>query len=164
MVEISPAFYTVINLAAFGAFVAIGGVMLYVGRTTHPEKKISFPWINLANGTFLIAVNYLIQAIFAPQTPIDSSVEISSYLLIVGGSALLFTSFVILYTERANETNVLKQRQDDLKEITTRLKKKYLSRELPEDELKKLDTDIVRELAEIEVKLDKINRKPKAKP
>jgi hypothetical protein len=43
----------------------------------------------------------------------------------------------------------------------TRLRKKFLSRELPEEELKKLDTDIVRELAEIEVKLDKLRRRSK---
>lgn len=162
MVEISPVAATAINLAAFGAFVAIGIAMLHVGRSTNPGKRISFPWVNLSFGTFLIGINYLVQAIFATQISGDPAIAISSYLLIIGGAAMLFTSFIILYTERANEANLLRQRQEELKAITRRLRKKFFARELPEDELRKLDTDIVRELAEIEVKLDKIRRKPRS--
>lgn len=162
MVEISPTFTMAINFAAFAAFMAIGGLLLYLGRSMGPKKKLSFPWINLSFGTILIGVNYLVQAVFATQITGDPTITISSYLLIIGGAALSFTSFLILYMERSNELQTLKDRQDELKEITNRLRKKYLARELPEDELKKLDTDIVRELAEIEVKLDKIKRKSKA--
>ena len=159
MVELSSEFAMVINFVAFAAFVAIGGLLLYLGRTMGPNKKITFPWINLSFGTMLIGVNYLIQAVFATEISGDFTIAISSYLLIIGGAALSFTSFLILYVERSNEVKTLADRQDDLREIMARLKKKYLSRELPEEDLRKLDTDIVRELAEIEVKLDKIKRK-----
>lgn len=161
MVEISPTLSMVINFAAFAAFIAIGGMLLYLGRSTNPQKKITFPWINLAFGTFLIGLNYLVQTVFATQISGDPIIAVSSYLLILGGAALAFTSFAILYVERSNEANSLRVRHEELKEITTRLRKKFLSRELPEEEMKRLDIDIVRELAEIEVKLDKLKRKPK---
>jgi len=156
---LSPEFSTVINLAASMAFFVIGALQIYVGRSSGAGNKIAFPWINMAFGTFLIGINYLIQAVFTSGTTENPTIAISSYLLILGGAALSFTSFFILYTERANEAKNLKDREEDLKEITSRLKKKFLSRELPEEEMRKLDTDIVRELAEIEVKLDKINKK-----
>lgn len=158
MVDVSPTVSMAINFAAFVAFLIIGGILMYLGRTLHPDKKISLPWINLAFGTFLIGINYLIQAVFATQIIGDPSIIISSYLLIVGGAALSFTSFVILYVERSNEASVLKERQEELKEIMNRLRKRFLSRELPEENMRKIDTDIVRELAEIEVKLEKIKK------
>lgn len=161
MVEISPTLSMAINFAAFSAFIAIGGMLLYLGRSTNPQKKITFPWINLAFGTFLIGLNYLVQTVFATQISGDPIIAVSSYLLILGGTALAFTSFAILYVERSNEANSLRTRHEELKEITTRLRKKFLSRELPEEEMKRLDIDIVRELAEIEVKLGKLKRKPK---
>lgn len=161
MVEISPLVSLTINVAAFFAFAAIGGLLLYIGRSTNPERKLTLPWINLGFGTALIGVNYLIQGIFAPQVAGDPSIMISSYLLIIGGAALSFTSFAVLYTERANEADILTKRQTELKEITTRLREKFLKRELSEDELKKLDIDIVRELAEVEVKLDKLKKSRK---
>jgi len=162
MVDISPTVSMAINFVAFAAFLTIGGVLLYLGRSLHPDKKISFSWINLAFGTFLIGINYLVQAIFATQISGDPTITISSYLLIIGGAALSFTSFVILYVERSNEFNVLNERQDDLKEIMERIRKKFLSRELPEEDMRKIDTDIVRELAEIEVKLDRIKKRSKS--
>lgn len=158
-VELTADVVTVINLAAFFAFLLISGILVYLGRSTHAEKKVTFPWVNLAFGTVLIGINYLIQAIFATRLTGDPTITISSYLLIVGGAALSFTSFVTLYVERTHEVSSLQKRQDELKEITERLKKKFLSREIPEDEMKKLNTDIVRELAEVEVKLDKLTRK-----
>lgn len=162
MVEISPAITTPINLAAFAAFIVVGAMLLHVGKSTHPEKRIGLPWINLAFGTFLIGINYLVQAVFATQISGDPTVAISSYLLIIGGSALALTSFLILYIERSNEADMLRTRHDELKAIMARLRKKFLSRELPEEDMRKIDTDIVRELAEIEVKLDKI-KKPKSR-
>lgn len=161
MVEISPALSMAINLAAFAAFIVIGLMLLYVGKSTSHQKRITLTWINLAFGTFLIGINYLVQAVFATQISGDPVIAISSYLLIIGGAALAFTSFVILYVERSNEANVLRTRHAELKEIMVRLRKKFLSRELPEEEMKRLDIDIVRELAEIEVKLGRLKRKPK---
>lgn len=159
MVELSGDAMVLMNLAAFVAFVVVGGLQIYMGRSTSPQRKITFPWINLALGTFMIGINYLIQAIFPAQTAVDPTIGISSYLLVIGGAALSFTSFLILYMERSNEAKTLRDRQDDLHQIMDRIRKKFLSRELPEDEMRKIDTDLVRELAEIEVKLDKINRK-----
>jgi hypothetical protein len=159
MIDVSPDAVTAMNLAAFAAFSIIGGLQIYVGRSSsRAGKGFSFPWINMSFGTFLIGLNYLIQAIFTSGVTDNPTITISSYLLILGGAALSFTSFFILYTESSDETRKLKEREEELKEIMDRLKKKFLSRELPEEEMKKLDTDIVRELAEIEVKLDKINR------
>lgn len=162
MVEISPTLSVAINLAAFAAFVTVGIVLLYIGKTTHPEKKLSFPWVNLVFGTLLMGANYLVQAIFSTQISGDPTIAISSYLLIIGGAALSFTSFLILYVERSNEANILRERQNDLKEIMSRLRKKFLSREIPEEDIRKIDTDLVRELAEIEVKLEKIRKKTRA--
>jgi hypothetical protein len=163
MVDITPEFNTTINFAAFLAFFIVGGLQIYAGRSTHPEKKVTFAWVNLSFGTFLLGFNYLMQALFVTELPSNPAITISSYLLVMGGAALSFTSFLMLYMESSDEAKRLRERQEDLQEITARLKKKYLSRELPEDEMKRLDTDIVKELAEIEVKLDKINRKKPAK-
>lgn len=159
MVELSADAMVLMNLVAFLAFVVVGGLQIYMGRSTNPEKKITFPWINLAFGTFLIGVNYPMQALFPTQTSIDPTVGVSSYLLVIGGAALSLTSFIILYMERTNEARTLRERQDDLHQIMDRIRKKFLSRELPEDEMRKIDTDIVRELAEIEVKLDKLSKR-----
>lgn len=158
MVELSGDVTTAINLAAFVAFMVVGVLFLYIGRATSLERKLSLPWVNLFFGTSLIATNYLVQAIAFIRLSGDPVVTISSYLLVIGGAAMTFTSFLILYIDRANEANLLKKRQSELEEITKRLRNKFLKRELAEEELKKLDTDIVRELAEIEVKLDKIEK------
>ncbi len=163
MVEISPTLSMTINFAAFAAFIAIGGMLLHVGRSTNPQKKITLPWINLALGTVLIGLNYLVQAVFGTQISASTEIALSSYLLIIGGAALSFTSFLTLYIERSNEVNALRQRHEELHSIMKRLHKKFLSREIPEDEMKKIDTDLVRQLAEIEVKLEKLKKRTKKK-
>ena len=159
MIEISPLFIIVINLAAFLAFATIGFLFLYIGKSTDSARKITMPWINLFFGVLLIGLNYLIQAVFPSQILTSSAITISSYLLIISGAAMTFTSFVILYTERSNEIGNLNKRHDELTSITHKLQKKFMARQLPEDEMKRLNTGIVKELAEIEVKLDELKKK-----
>ena len=159
MVELSSTFIVIINLGAFVAFATIGFLFLYIGKSTDTGRKLTMPWINLFFGIILIGLNYLIQAVFPSQILVDSTITISSYLLIISGAAITFTSFVILYTQRSNEIGNLQKRHNELTSITHKLQKKFMSRQLPEDEMKRLNTGIVKELAEIEVKLDELKKK-----
>ncbi len=150
---------TIINFITFGAFVFLAAVLIYLGRSTDPKKKITMPWVNLSFGVLLTGVGYLVQAGRLLQYFTEDITIVSSYLLILVGALLIFASFSLLYTERTAELNNLKKRHDQIRKIMNRLKQKYFARELPEEDLKKMYSELIREMTEIEVKLGETKSK-----
>lgn len=149
----------VINLITYFSNVMLAVLLLYLGKTTDFQKKIRPSWILLSMGIIVSATSYIFQ-IFDVIGILRPGVGfISSHIIMLVGTALAFSSFTSLYISRINEINFLRKRHKEIKKIMDRLKKKYLGRELPEKELRKLSTDLIKELVEIEVKLKELEEK-----
>ena len=161
----SETLFSIVNLFVFILFIFISIFLLYIGKNINSKKKITLPWINLSIGIFLIALEHIINPINFPNTPIINLLLINLYLvdfteilLIVIGSIITIISFILIYKENSNQILNLNERHEELHNITKKLKQKFMSREIPEEELKKINIGIVKELTEIEVKLDKLKK------
>jgi hypothetical protein len=59
----------------------------------------------------------------------------------------------MIYLEKVQDIELLQRRHKEIKAVMDRLQKKYFAHELDEKELKRLYAGLVKELAEIEVKM-----------
>ena len=150
---------TLMSVATFATFVLLGGILIYLGRSTDPEKKIKLPWINLALGVVMSGAGFFLESTRLLQYLVEDTIILSAFLLIITGTVLTFISITILYTSRTTELSILRDREDHIKKIMKKLRDKYFARELEEDELKKMHADLVKEMAEIEVRLGEIKKK-----
>lgn len=149
----------IINLATFLSFIFLGGVLIYLGRSADPEKKLKLPWINLALGVLMSGSGFFLQSMQVVKYLVEDFILISAFLLIITGAILTFISITLLYRERTIELGSLKQRHDEIKKIMKKLRDKYFERELDEGDLKKMHADLVKEMTEIEVRLGEMKKK-----
>lgn len=157
VVELAEA-TNIIIFTAFGAFIIISALLLYMGRKMNPEKKVTLPWMVLAFGSTLIGLSYLVQVGNVTYSFFNSGVLIGSTVLVITGTMMILTSFTTLYLENAEDLAILEKRHKEIQQIMERLKKRYFSHELDESELKKLYASLVKELAEIEVRIKEIEK------
>lgn len=140
-------FYSIFSLSIF---------ILYLGKENNPRKKLTFPWVAVFAGVIvsgfihLINVAELIEIVsmnigFA----LESLASISGGLLITGGIAWIVA-------EKMYEVNLLRKREIEVREILLRLKEMFLARKISEEDLKKIYPELVKELAEIEVRIKKV--------
>jgi len=160
MVLYLPASAAIIfNIVTFPAFIFLSVVLLYLGRSTNPEKRITLPWIFMSLGVFLMGVPYLLEIAVFYEKITEITVFAPSYFFILVGAMMTFTSFAALYSQRVNDINSLKKREKELRLIMRGLKERYLKRELSETDLRKMYPDFIKELTEIEVRLKEMERK-----
>lgn len=158
MVLITEEMSLLINGVTFFSFVFLAGVVIHLGRSTSSQNKITLPWVNLALGIILIGLGYLTQTSRMVNLEKDLFYFVS-FLAMMIGSMLTFASFAMLYTQKVDEVNRLSKRENEIKLIMKKLREKYFKREIPEDDLKKMHADLIKELTEIEVRLSEIKKK-----
>lgn len=127
MVLYLPASASIIfNIMTFPAFIFLSIILLYLGRTTNPEKRITLPWISLSLGVFLMGIPYLLEmaVFFEKLTEVD--VFIPSYFFVLVGALMTFTSFTLLYVERIAEIKSLKKEKEDFKQRLREIEKRLI--------------------------------------
>lgn len=144
-------------LMRFIVFYSIFGtsiIVLWIGRQSHENKKLTYPWVTFSSGIIgmaslnLIEVSEIIKIISLPF-------KISLELAVTMFSSFLFTLGMFTITkENVYQINFLKNRYTEIREIVLRLDEKLSKKEIPKKYYKKLVPHLKKELEEIEKKVE----------
>ncbi|MBI2543115.1 MAG: hypothetical protein HYW24_02940 [Candidatus Aenigmarchaeota archaeon] len=137
---------TFVNLFAFFGLTVATYTVFYFGRTIS-WKGVPLDLFTLALGINLIGLSYLLR-VWTPTSPLIN-------VTIAIGSAFLLIGVVWVFNGKSLDVSHLKKREEEIKSVIAKLKENYYQQELSEEDLKKAYSQLLRELAEIEVKLNK---------
>lgn len=136
-----------VNIVVFIGLTLATYTVFYFSSKMSPGKKIGMNIFMLSLGINLIGLSHLFRLWEAGvQSPF-----ITTTLTV--GSIFTFFGIVTVFHEKTVEMTGLRKRQEEIKSIISALKEKYYQQEISEEELKSVHTSLLKELAEIEVKL-----------
>ena len=145
-----------INILIFFSLGFSSYVIFYFSRKFNIVKQVTVSTFILALGINLIGLSHLF------RIGIEVPGNVFIYISAIVGALCTLIGFILMTFETQVENMKMKQRYEELKLIISNLKEKYYRQEISEDDLKALNTGLIRELAELEVKLkDIIKEKPK---
>ncbi len=145
-----------INLLAFAGLTIATYTIFYFGKTMNLSTRgVSFSLFTLALGINFIGLSHLF------RIWLDVSASPLILITVAAGAVFLSIGVVWVFYEKSMETSNLKKREEEIKQIIFNLKQKYYQQEMSEEDLKTAYSGLLRELAEIEVKLVDHNLKSK---
>ncbi|MBI2005247.1 MAG: hypothetical protein HYS80_00605 [Candidatus Aenigmarchaeota archaeon] len=136
-----------VNLFAFLGLTTATYTIFYFGKMMNPTKDVSFNLFTLALGVNLIGLSHLFRVWLDPST--------SPLIIITVSTGVVFLSIgtVWVFYEKGMEMSKLRKREEEIKSIIAKLKDKYYQQELSEKNLEGAYSALLKELAEIEVRL-----------
>ena len=137
----------IVNLLAFLGLTVATYTIFYFGKMMNPTKGIGINLFTLALGINLIGLSHLF------RIWLDVVTSPLVLILVAGGSAFLATGVIWVFYEKAVEISNLKRRGQEINSVIAKLKEQYYKKELSEEDLKAVYSNLLKELAEIEVKL-----------
>jgi len=135
-----------VNLFAFLGLTIVTYTIFYFTKISN-QKGISLNLFTLALGINLIGLSHLF------RIWLDASTSPLIIITVAAGAVFLSTGVIWVFYEKGMEISNLRRREEEIKSVITRLKNKYYKQELSEEDLKSAYFGLIRELAEIEVKL-----------
>ena len=141
--------YSLINLVNFLAFVGLTiatYTIFYFGKSL-VSKGVSINLFMLALGVNLVGLSHLFRIV------LDTNTNLLILTTVGAGSFFMSTGLIWVFYEKRMEISRLKKREEEINSVISRLKDKYYQQGLSEEDLKASYSDLLRELAEIEVKL-----------
>jgi NADH:ubiquinone oxidoreductase subunit K len=138
----------IVNVLAFIGLTIGTYTVFYFGRALN-KQGVATNLFTLALGMNLIGLSHL----FRIWLDITTSPLVT--VTVAAGAVFLSVGVVWVFYEKSREIAGLRKREDDINAIIAKLKDKYYQQELSEEDLKNSYSDLLRELAEIEVKLSK---------
>lgn len=138
-----------VNFINFFVFIIAPYAIFYFAREAEINKDISISAFLVALGLNFIGVSYLVRILLGEIAPqfILGTLSI--------GALLILASIINLFYTRALESVLLKKRYKKIKSVIADLQKKYYRREVTEDVLREVYGELLKELAEIEIKFKK---------
>ena len=142
----------IVNFFMFYSFLGTGIVVLMIGRYQKLKIKLFSPFSLLSLGLIIVAFRSLFLS--APNLS-GLSVYTSFLVPIVSivGSFFLTLGVIFLLLEKRVEKAALERRTEEIKAVLENLHQKYFKKELSEEDMRKMNADLEKELAEIEVRL-----------
>ena len=144
-----------VNLLAFLGLTVATYTIFYFGKMMNQARGVSFNFFTLALGTNLIGLSHLF------RIWLDVSTSPLIIITVATGAVFLSVGVVWVFYEKGMEISNLRSREEEIKSVIGKLKDKYYQQELSEEDLKSAYSGLLRELAEIEVKV--MNHESKAK-
>jgi hypothetical protein len=142
-------FANFMNVSIFTALTVSGGLIFYYSIKNSPER-ISMGVFVLIIGFFLIGLSHLFRiGIDVTSVPIVITNFLGVFFILAGVS--------VVFLQGSRHMEGLRKRQEEIKSIITVLKDKYYQQEVSEEELKPIYAQLLKELAEIEVRLKEKN-------
>lgn len=135
-----------VNLLAFLGLTIATYTIFYFSKMIN-QRGVSLNLFTLALGINLIGLSHL----FRIWLDVNTSALI--IITVALGAILLSTGVIWVFYEKGTELSNLRRREGEIKSIITKLKEKYYQQELAEEDLKSAYSGLLRELAEIEVRL-----------
>ncbi|HLC59436.1 MAG TPA: hypothetical protein VJH34_02840 [archaeon] len=142
-----------VNFFTFYAMIGIGIVLLVIGKYYSSMQKLTISWVLLAIGVVTAALRSLIDILIMSNSQLAQYISVWNPIFGLMGSLLVVGGLISLSLEKTIETTTLRRRQQEIKLILDNLRQKYLKKEISEEDLKKLNADLKKEIAEIEVRL-----------
>lgn len=142
-----------VNLLAFLALTIATYTIFYFGRMMNLTKGVGLNLFTLSLGINLIGLSYLF------RIWLESTTSPIILIMVASGAVFMAIGVIWVFYEKGVELSNLKRRENEIKSIIAKLKEKYYQQELSEGELKNVYSELLRELAEIEVKI--IHKKAK---
>jgi len=145
--EFSLGAVDIVNLGVFFGLSISSYAMLYFSQKASLEKKITSSVFTLALGLNLIGLSSLFRIGIEHVLPIFNIITASL------GTAFALAGVVMVFYERAYKIKDIKNRYEEVKAMISNLKEKYYQQEISEEDLKATHASLLKELAELEVKL-----------
>lgn len=145
-----------VNLLAFLGLTIATYTIFYFSRKLNQASGVSLNLFTLALGINLIGLSHLF------RIWLDASTSPLIIITVATGAVFLAAGVIWVFYEKGTEISNLRRRETVIKAVITKLKDKYYQQELSEDDLKSAYSGLLRELAEIEVRL--VDHKPRTKP
>jgi len=139
----------IVNLGVFFGLSVSSYVMLYFSQKASLEKRVTSSVFTLALGLNMIGLSSLFRIGIEKFLPIFNIITASL------GTVCSLVGVVMVFYERAYKVKDIKSRYEEVKAIISNLKEKYYKQEISEEDLKSTNASLLRELAELEVKLKK---------
>ncbi len=159
----SQQFALFIDLFIFFSYIVMTSFLVYIGKIVSYQKKLTLPWIMIAGGLLFISLNIFVEIVGTVTQLYITPRPVLWYAFNVIASIALIVGFAAVMVEKQVEISNLRKRQLEIKDIMQYLKEQYYKKELGEDELRKLYADLVAQLAEIEVKIKRLEKEKKKK-
>lgn len=150
-----------VDLFIFFSYTVMVSFLLYIGKFVSSEKKITLPWIIISVGLLFISMNIFVEIVSIITETYIIPRPILWYAFNSIGSIALIVGFASVMAERQAELGKLRKRQLEIKDIMQYLKELYYKKELSEEDLRRLYADLVEQLAEIEVKIRRLEKEKK---
>ncbi|MBI1978793.1 MAG: hypothetical protein HYS62_01880 [Candidatus Aenigmarchaeota archaeon] len=135
-----------INILAFVGMTTATYTIFYIGRSMS-AKGIGLNMFTLALGINLIGLSHLF------RVWLDVSTSPLILMLVATGSVFLSAGIIWVIYDKATEISRLKGRGKEINSVIADLKERYYKKELSEEDLQSAYSNLMREMAEIEVKL-----------
>ena len=157
----SPEIALLVDLFIFFSYIVMTGFLLYVGRIVNYRKRLTLPWMIIAGGLLFISLNLFIEIVGITTQVYIIPRPILWYAFNAIGSMALMIGFAGVMAEREAELSGLKTRKLEIGDIMQYLKERYYKKEIGEEDLRRLYTDLVEQMAEIESKIRRLEKKKK---
>lgn len=144
---IDLSYPNLVNILAFIGLTISTYTIFYFGRTLSRNRSVSFSLFTLALGLNFIGLSYLF------RIWLELSASPLVLLTVAIGSIFLSAGVIWVFYEKSTEMSVLKKREENIKSVISKLKEKYYQQELSEEDLKTTYSELLKELAEIEVEV-----------
>ena len=159
----SPQVALFIDLFIFFSYLVMASFVIYVGKTISAQKKVTLPWLIIAIGLLFSSLNLFVEIVGIVTEIYIIPRPVLWYVFNTIGSVMLIAGFASVMVEKKLELNLLRKRAIEIKDVMVYLKDQYYKKELSEEDLRKLYTNLLEHLAEIEVKIKRIEKEKKKK-
>jgi uncharacterized membrane protein len=139
----------IVNLGVFFGLSISSYIMLYFFQKSSLEKKVTSSVFTLALGLNLIGLSNLF------RIGIEHSLPFFNIITASLGTVCALAGVIMVFYERAYKIKDIQSRYEEVKAMISNLKEKYYKQEISEEDLKSIHAGLLRELAELEVKLKK---------
>jgi len=149
----------VANIGVFFGLCFSGYVVFYFSQKIDPGRQVTPSIFTLALGLNLIGISHLFR--IGSEGALSSFVMLTALLGAVTalfGSVFTFAGILVVFHQKSTQITNLKKRYEEIKAIMSNLKKKYYQQEISEEDLRTIHSTLVKELAELEVKMKESDR------
>jgi hypothetical protein len=137
----------IINVLTFLGLSMSAYVIFYLTKDLDPDKQVTTNVFMLAIGLNMIGLSHLFRV--WSETALPSFIVVTLFL----GTTLTFGGIVTTFYEKKIHARALGRKSKEIREVMSYLKEKYYKQELSAEELKSLYSELLKELAETEVKM-----------
>jgi len=137
----------IVDIIIFFTLQYLAYILFYFVQRIDPKKGVTPSLFILCFGINLIGFSFL----FRVGKDINNQLVTFS---ILGGSLAILIGGIFVYYRKSVQMADLKKRHDEVTSIIKNLKEKYYKQEISEEDLKSINVHLMKELAEIEVKLE----------